>query len=349
MKRQESSIMEGKMLYSSQLMCIPQKTELSILCYISRTSNFIRRISRKDVENMNISSMIEVIKSPPRPLPLRFYSFLIKGMVRVYILKLKYCEHEIQNTLNGLVQKKTKKRKETAIELKGKGDFVLRVDDDFISGYSEPEEMHDLSTPVVKEEEYSINDASFNIDENFSDHLVEVDSGIGDFSKKRKARKLIFDNRIEISNPKRVFESLIRNNDPNSGDKQGAVERELIFEEFDAFLNVMKNEEGNSVDANTIDIDLTCPTVIETQSHVPDSLAIKEMEKPGEIFDTANIEINEFILEQDTFNFNRETFNYRKVDRAAMFYKLLELGNAGRVRVAQAQPYSNIYVEKAAS
>lgn len=128
---------------SSQVLCTQQstqqRTELSILYYISTSNNAFRRVTKKDIQNMNISSMIEVLKTPQRPLSLRVYSFLIKGIIKVYILKVKYCEHEIQSMLSGLEVKKLKRKKESTGTVKRES-LVLKIDDDFIDGYSDQEE-----------------------------------------------------------------------------------------------------------------------------------------------------------------------------------------------------------------
>ncbi|KAG0438427.1 hypothetical protein DMUE_3095 [Dictyocoela muelleri] len=94
-----------KMFYSCDLLSLKSKTLFSTIYYVSSTR---KRLTKKEMDNIDLSLTIENIKKPPVPFSLRLYSFFLRGIVRLYILKIKYTENEFKSFLSMLNQNKRK-------------------------------------------------------------------------------------------------------------------------------------------------------------------------------------------------------------------------------------------------
>ncbi|KAF9762546.1 Sister chromatid cohesion 1 protein 1, partial [Nosema granulosis] len=82
------------------------RTNLSLLFFVSTTY----RISKKNLQRLSIPSLLEDLANPPQPLALRLYSSLVVGVVKVYILKMKNYEIEIQSLLVAIGSSRSKCR-----------------------------------------------------------------------------------------------------------------------------------------------------------------------------------------------------------------------------------------------
>lgn len=326
--------------YSSQILCTQQntqqKTELAILYYISTSNSTFRRVNKKDIENIDISSMIEVLKVPQRPLSLRVYSFLIKGIVKVYILKVKYCEHEVQGILNGLEVKKLKKKREPSVPRRDS--LILKIEDDFIEGYSEPEEcqtISNISGPVIVES--LTNDNSY-LESEVQNEVSEVMDAV----VVKKRRKSVVDRRIEIVQNKSV-------NALKAGDIPKQYCSPLVFKEFENFLKLTKFR-GTPLNTDINEIEFHFPDTIGTASPISNSLSVKSAKNTytKDVHEYEPVKdnlIDKLFSEQDRFNFNKKFLSHPKKDKARIFYRLLELGKLGRLGVSQRRPYEDISVE----
>ncbi|EJW04865.1 hypothetical protein EDEG_00958 [Edhazardia aedis USNM 41457] len=83
------------MFYSTEILSIKNKTSLALIYYISTTNNRTKKITKKDILTIDLPNVINALKNPSQPFALRLYSILIKGVVRIYFLKVKYLEDEI--------------------------------------------------------------------------------------------------------------------------------------------------------------------------------------------------------------------------------------------------------------
>lgn len=76
------------MFYSSELLSLKSKTEISILFYVSTTKTH-NKISKKQILNLNISILIDEIINPSIPFSLRLYSHLLIGISKIWKIKLE--------------------------------------------------------------------------------------------------------------------------------------------------------------------------------------------------------------------------------------------------------------------
>lgn len=324
------ALLSGRALCSSQ-MCVRQKSELSLLYYISTTNNALRRVNRKDIEGIDISSMIEMLRAPPRPFSLRVYSFLVRGIVKVYLLKLKYCESEILSVVNGLHAKKVRRRRERVTVVPRRESLVLQIDDDFIDAYSESE-CHISLDPVVHEDSVNESSALSVVVENDVDEMMDA-------VLVKKPKKSIIDKKIEIVQRKmslsRASEASECGRDKN--------ESFAVFQEFDVFLKTFKRVAAErEVEINEFGIYST-PGTVEL-SQVPDSITVRYT---PEVYEADPPETtSDFILNDECFDFNEKTRPLRKKVQAHLFHRLLELGSQGAVRLNQNNPYATIYVNR---
>lgn len=86
------------MFYASELLSHKNKTELSLLYYLS-TAGFLKRISRKDILNLNFNKLLDEITHPKMPFALRLYSYLLKGLVKVWILKINFYKSKMKRLM----------------------------------------------------------------------------------------------------------------------------------------------------------------------------------------------------------------------------------------------------------
>eukprot|EP00866_Antonospora_locustae_P000587 jgi/Antlo1/587/2332 len=321
------TLLGGRTLCSSQ-MCVRQKNELSLLYYISTSNNALRRVGRKEVESIDISSLIEMLRTPPRPFSLRVYSFLMRGIVKVYFLKLKYCEDEILSVVNGLHAKKTRRRKDRVRVVPKRESFVLQIDDDFIDAYSESE-CHISLDPVVHEDSVNESSALSVIVENDNDETMDA-------VPVKKQKKSIIDKKIEIVQRKA---SLFRTSDCETARNVSFA----VFQEFDMFLKASKRVSAKREIELAEFVFYSTPGTIEL-SQIPDSIPVQYTQ---EIYDTEPSEtIRESILNDECFEFNEKARNFHKRTQAHLFHCLLEFGSRGAVRINQSSPYASIYVNR---
>ncbi|EPR78111.1 hypothetical protein SLOPH_2305 [Spraguea lophii 42_110] len=79
------------MSFQPEVLTKRKSTDFSTLYQISTTS----RISKSRIIKINILEAIKDILQHPQPLSLRMCSYLLKGIVKAYAIKLKYYENEI--------------------------------------------------------------------------------------------------------------------------------------------------------------------------------------------------------------------------------------------------------------
>lgn len=96
-----------KMFYSAELLSLKSKTNISTIYYASSCK---KRLSKKEMEKIDLSSTIDNIKHPMVPFSLRLYSFFLRGIVRLYVLKIKYAENEFKSFLSMLNQSKRSRK-----------------------------------------------------------------------------------------------------------------------------------------------------------------------------------------------------------------------------------------------
>ncbi|EOB12716.1 Sister chromatid cohesion 1 protein 3 [Nosema bombycis CQ1] len=93
------------MFYAANLLSMKSNTELSLVYFVSTTK---KKLNKQTLNNLNIQKILKSLLNPPQPFALRLYSYLVVGVVRIYLYKLKAYENEVQNLLNLLSYKRKK-------------------------------------------------------------------------------------------------------------------------------------------------------------------------------------------------------------------------------------------------
>lgn len=77
------------MFYAPDLLSLKNKTEISIVYYISTTKKY-RRINKRNASKINIENIINDIMEPKIPFSLRLYAYLLNGIVKIWLMKIEW-------------------------------------------------------------------------------------------------------------------------------------------------------------------------------------------------------------------------------------------------------------------
>lgn len=118
------------MFYAPEILSLKNKTELSMLYYISTAKGF-RRLSRKSISRMDIGGMVNEIESPRVPFSLRLYAYLLSGLVRVWLVKVDCCVRGIRMLVVPVQRRSRVERPKAAVSpnLELEEEFIDHVED----------------------------------------------------------------------------------------------------------------------------------------------------------------------------------------------------------------------------
>ncbi|KAM0680436.1 hypothetical protein GINT2_001496 [Glugoides intestinalis] len=115
------------MFYAPEILSYKNRTEISLVYYLSTAKN--PKAVRKTIINLDFASIIDQIQNPKTPFALRLYSYLLKGLVRIWMMKIDFYKGQI-NTLFLKDNNSTKKRKPPTVSVNTSNN--LQVLDQFI-------------------------------------------------------------------------------------------------------------------------------------------------------------------------------------------------------------------------
>lgn len=163
------------MFYSTEILSHKNKTELSILYYISTTDK-LKKISKKEILELDFNNLLNQLLQPKIPFALRLYSYLLKGLVKVWILKMEFYKKQVNSFLKLAKLKKRKYKKTDILE-----DFNanLQIKDEIISQLEES----CISSTIDYRPDININQ-DWNAD--FDDYLSQDTPIIDDIKIKRR-------------------------------------------------------------------------------------------------------------------------------------------------------------------
>lgn len=116
------------MFYVPEILSHKNKTELSLVYYLSTTKNPKNSI-KKEVVEINFSKVIDQMRNPKIPFALRLYSYLIKGLVQIWVIKVDFYRGKI----NSLFVEKDMPRKKSTRRMTIRDNINLRVIDQVIN------------------------------------------------------------------------------------------------------------------------------------------------------------------------------------------------------------------------
>lgn len=128
------------MFYSAELLSHKNKTSLSLLYYLFTTGS-LKRINRKEILDLNFNKVLDEITNPEIPFALRLYSYLLKGIVKAWLLKIDFYKSRIKKIIAdrhlNLPSKKTntKKSKIKNVNLVINEDVISEIEDSNTSSH----------------------------------------------------------------------------------------------------------------------------------------------------------------------------------------------------------------------
>lgn len=189
-----------KMFYSHKF-SMNSKTDVALIYYVSTIN---KRINKNLIQRLNINEALNNIIE--QPYAMRLYSYLLKGIVRIYLLKYKYYQNEVNALLNVLKFKDTLIIKNKKIEDAGYIIGINNLNDNNESNQNNKKIITNSFSNNLSElytsnnDNIFDNDPSFIYDTNFTNELTFIPN-IKDLKINR--RKRFIDTEIECSNSTR--------------------------------------------------------------------------------------------------------------------------------------------------
>lgn len=333
-----------RMFYSTQLLSNKSKTIFSKIYFISSTK---RKLSKKEMENIDLNITIQNIVEPPVPFSLRLYSLLLRGIVRIYILKVKNIESELKIFLNSLCIGKRKR----SVDLKIMSENEANLDRIFKKFYksfktnSKELKNKEIENPLYFQDE-NYNMEYFNNELDYSELDYRGSSGLNNSTMGSS----FLNNSIQKNNVSNIYSNLSSikleedskiDLDDNEGyltkiiigsPKKQLKTKEKLFYDVERLFNDSNNlsnleikyqEEYNETISNPVDTN-TLSNIIESSEKYED------------------IETMDF---NQVDNFNIAVNNYSRFFKVINFYKLLCLCNTDKISATQSEFMSDIIIK----
>jgi hypothetical protein len=305
------------MFYASEVLSLRNRSALAVLYYVSTTNNRGRRINKRDIEDIDIADAISSMQEPERPFALRLYSFLLKGVVRIYKIKVTSCQAELHSLLSSMLSSRRPKRGAKKARV---GADVLRTEDDVISNIC----SHDAEEP------------SYEMLCSGSEISVDFGGEEGPRVEKRCGiRKAMIDDETELDRD-RIYLT----------ETQGNRKPMLEVKPMNGTFIVDRINEicvGHQRDSSLMSGDSNAPGYSSVERVRNSSLASFRSNLGGEV----RSDEWEFLGFTSTdLNFDEVAVGGKRFKSLA-FYKILELATTGVVKPQQSYPYGPIVLKPA--
>lgn len=321
------------MFYAPEILSYKNKTELSLVYYMSTAKN-PRRFARKDVVGLNVESIINQMKNPKVPFALRLYSYLLKGIVRIWVMKVDFYKGKVQSLLSKSVPR-PRNMLRTRETLSLNNEINLKIIEDFMS------EVEDLSTtteanlirPAGGMAQFEAMAGGFNID-----GFCSAYDGLS-------ADKLsVVQDGFEVGG----FGESISSNIPSDASRRVSsikIDRKIEMgpdEMYGKRLRTSSFEIPSLIDCHAVQ--MFEKIVCKSKAHA--NLLCKAGD--GFDFDNASIEdprISSSLSQERSIERERPIVSQRE-SQALWFYNLLVSATKGEIRMFQSEPFSEILIEK---
>lgn len=118
------------MFYAPEILSRKNGTELSLVYYLSTTRS-LRRVSKKEILELDFDAVLEQIRNPKTPFALRLYSYLLQGLVKIWIFKVDFCISKMKKLL--ILPRPRASRAATASLTSHRANINIQVREDWIS------------------------------------------------------------------------------------------------------------------------------------------------------------------------------------------------------------------------
>lgn len=318
------------MFYSTEILSHKNKTELSILYYIS-TTDTLKNITRKDILNMDLQKLLNEILNTKIPFALRLYSYLLKGLVKVWMLKIKYYKIQIKN-LNLTPKQDPAKQLSKKPKLSNDHTGVnLQINEDVIS---------DLEESCA---------SSFRLDRSLADAVSYLQQNNLNNYYQGLDVDFEYNHEVEKTNNKRIIPLKTY----NITISDNFIMKEVNNTEFQMIIpNLISSYITNQIGVvltENIEVehqDLTCSNLFDLGMDEFNFKSFQDMSsiEDPRISSTLSAERDASRLRKSFQEFADN--NSDKDSKAYWFYSLLVLASKGLINVSQVEMYGEISVQK---
>lgn len=304
------------MFYSPEILSQKNKTELSLVYYLSTTKN-IKKSCRKEVVSVNFNAVLEKIKNPRVPFALRLYSYLLNGIVRMWMIKVEFYRLQAKNMF-------IPKRKQVISNRKVvESNVNLRIIENYIT---ELEDCSNVNQDQIGSVEEIINDEiTGNTQNDFFNNDFFNDNEIISFENTvKRAKKEVVDSKIQLE----IEDIFLKKTKNTNFDLPSLVDCETS-RKFEIFLNQILKRSDASVKCGMA-------TAVQYQCFDNDF----SVEDPR-ISSSISLEKNNF---KPSSSENDEMLYKPLETRILSFYNILLAASKGEIEVFQSKPFDIIEI-----
>lgn len=299
------------MFYAPEILSQKNKTEISLVYYIS-TIKTIKKQYKKEIIDVDFDTVFEKIENPKTPFALRLYSYLLNGIIKMWMIKVEYYKHQVKNLLS--VKKRTvgfNKKQNT------ESNVNLRIVDRYIS---------------------EIEDCSTSCNQNFN--LVDSVEELTNFNKEGfdSLDNCYFDDAVEFEHADRIM--------PMKRVKRNQIDKVITLDSNEIYtskiyctkveLPKLVNNELTLKFSNFISALTKKP--IETENFAfENDISIED----PRISSSASQEKN--IFKTSSSEYEDQNFKLTET-RALSFYNILVEASQGLIKVSQKRPFEAIEI-----
>lgn len=311
------------MFYSTEILSHKNKTELSLLYYIS-TTNSLKRISRREILELDLHKLLDQILYPKIPFALRLYSQLLRGLVKVWMLKINYYKLQIKN-LN-LSNKENKQIMKKPKFVNEQINVNLQINDEIIS------DLEDSCASSLKFERPQINH-NLNIDDLNYCHNLDIEFE-NDLKSIENERKIIKNKTDEITENEEHY--FIEAKLCKYEIKLPNLLNSFITGQFNSHCSIISKKEDPTINCNNFN---------------NYDLGDYDFKSLQEISSVEDPRISSSLShEKDLSRINKKikifTDDNENTSKAYWFYSLLLMASNGEIQVSQKEAYGEIIVLK---
>lgn len=326
------------MFYSTDILALKNKTSLAYLFYISTTDNKLKRISKKEIDTISITSTLIILKNPPQPFALRLYAVLMKGLVKLYAVKIRHIEADISTLHKSFMHKPSvrKGKKVKKLEMRVVFDNVNADDfNEFI--YNIDNSMQGMTSVenIMINETMSLGQDNYINDNTYSNLTVA-----------RRANERIIDDKISMPDAK----VRIRNIEKASNRKHFKHNPYFdfyIINEISRLVKGLRTESAKCMDVEAIRKDSSHLFMPQTSTSFLNQDYFEHHDFGANNSNECQyVDIENVINENQETDFQAEVKNSSKYNQGIAFLKVLELLNKKCIAVSQEEPYGTITIKK---
>ncbi len=320
------------MFYAPELLSLKNKTEISIVYYMS-TSKGHKRLGKKTVNSVDIRNVLADILHPKIPFSLRLYAYILDGIVKVWIIQIKYFFLSSKKSVPLQSRPRNKVRKSPN----------LCIEDIFIESLKDSV-INDAEQGNYDEFDYPINDCT--IMENQIEGSLEFENRMGDsVSSIELGRKNSSSFVLPQHIPKIKIKKIDEINELSNNQiilKKRRLDVLLKFDEYISgeIVNLIKNMFKCSEKSDH-------PVISNSNLQDPIEYFSNQLDYHSFPSSIEECRISDSKINNSVISSNQiisESERSVKNEKADWFYNLLVDASKGKIKLYQKEPYAEIMI-----